>query len=255
MTIFFDEHGRCVPTTKAGNVQPKVRRYFRCDQPAINLETIYLRSKENLGTPETSLESFKTKVEELLNTLRNDTAVCNILKGTYVPFILPRRAKGDIGKDIEKIYLPAVKKAFTANFKDYEFVNHQKSSIADKLYSTKQTRHPALLNKLSTQDVIGIFFPALDGYSLPAARNQVVTLPAQFSLAGGADTCAAFVSCPDLLLRREGYPPLLWFGALESNDNNEGFHLEAYGYNLTFNRRVHLGNADEYWANGLVYSF
>jgi hypothetical protein len=31
-----------------------------------------------------------------------------------------------------------------------------------------------------------------------------------------------------------------------------GYHFEAYGHNLTFNRRPHFGQAAEYWASGLV---
>ena len=30
-----------------------------------------------------------------------------------------------------------------------------------------------------------------------------------------------------------------------------GYHFEAYGYNLTFNRRPHLGHAAEYWSSGI----
>jgi hypothetical protein len=31
-----------------------------------------------------------------------------------------------------------------------------------------------------------------------------------------------------------------------------GYHFEAYGYNLTFNRRVHFDQVAESWASGLV---
>ena len=49
----------------------------------------------------------------------------------------------------------------------------------------------------------------------------------------------------------KGYPPLLWLSGLASTAD-EGHYFEAYGYNLTFNRRMHFGQAAEYWDSGLV---
>ncbi|XLM23265.1 hypothetical protein MKD33_18855, partial [Chromobacterium piscinae] len=61
---------------------------------------------------------------------------------------------------------------------------------------------------------------------------------------------AAFIGSPDLLLRRDGYPPLLWLSGLDGEKEGVGYHFEAYGYDLTFNRRVHQNMAAEYWASG-----
>ena len=55
-----------------------------------------------------------------------------------------------------------------------------------------------------------------------------------------------------LLLRRDGYPPLLWLSGVEAEAPDAGYHFEAYGYNLTFNRRPHLGQTAEYWWHGLT---
>ena len=97
-----------------------------------------------------------------------------------------------------------------------------------------------------------MYLPCLLEYSIPAALEQMATLPEHFLLAGGLDTSAAFVSLPGLLLRKDGYPPLLWFSGLAAEKDGVGYHYEAYGYNLTFNRRAHLGKVAEYWASALV---
>ena len=71
-------------------------------------------------------------------------------------------------------------------------------------------------------------------------------------MAGGFDTAAAFVAAPDLLLRGDGYPPLLWLAALDGEQPGIGYHFEAYGHNLTFNRRAHLDQTAEYWWSGIT---
>ena len=38
----------------------------------------------------------------------------------------------------------------------------------------------------------------------------------------------------------------------ETDKEKIGYHIESYGYNLTFNKRPHLGNVAEYWAHSLI---
>ena len=97
-----------------------------------------------------------------------------------------------------------------------------------------------------------MLLPFVTEYSIPAAIEKINELPQQFILAGGFDTCSAFIGTPNLLLRKDGYPPLIWMTSLINNDDTIGYHIESYGYNLTFNRRAHLGHAAEYWSHALV---
>ncbi|MBV5349669.1 hypothetical protein JZU71_00435, partial [bacterium] len=100
--------------------------------------------------------------------------------------------------------------------------------------------------------MVGHYFPCLLEYSVPATIEQLQNTPSEILLAGGFDTCAAFIGSPDLLLKSQDYPPLIWLAALEAERKDVGYHFEAYGYNLTFNRRPHFGQVAEYWASGLV---
>ena len=43
-----------------------------------------------------------------------------------------------------------------------------------------------------------------------------------------------------------------WCSALNGEKDNVGYHFEAYGYNLNFHRRSHLGHVAEYWWNGVT---
>ena len=84
-------------------------------------------------------------------------------------------------------------------------------------------------------------------------EDRLKNLPENFILAGGYEIISALVGCPSLLRKDKGYPPLLWLSSLHnSEDNNICYHLEPYGYNLTFNRRAHLNKAAEYWWHSIA---
>jgi len=129
--------------------------------------------------------------------------------------------------------------------------HHVKLGLAGKLTVQPGSRHERLIEAMGNDEVVGLYFPCLTEYSLPAALERVASLPEHLLLAGGFDTAAAFVGVPDLLLRTDGYPPLLWLTGLAGEKPGIGYHFEAYGHDLTFNRRAHLGQTAEYWWSGI----
>ncbi|BCK86739.1 hypothetical protein MIZ01_0505 [Sideroxyarcus emersonii] len=250
---FFDEHGRCIPSGLAAAAYLKSRHYFAFAQPSINYADIHARIQEHFGVVNgISAAEFEQRAEAILQTLRNAPETKGIADGVRVPFLLPKASYPDYGEALEKIYLPAVQNAFAKKFPTYAFVNHHKGGLVGKLGISPLSRHQRLLAAMHEGPVVGYLFPCLTEYSIPAALEQTSRLPEQFLLAGGFDTSAALTGSPDMLLRTDGYPPLLWLAALTGEKENVGYHFEAYGYNLTFNRRPHFGQAAEYWASGLV---
>lgn len=249
----FDVHGRRIPPRMGSAVHKDTRRRFICTQPGTDYARIHSRIKDGLGTGGgLSPGEFEDRAEAILNRLRGDPGTKSIAAGVHVPFFLPRSTCTDLGQDLENVYLEAVQRSFAQEFPEYSFVNHHKGGLAGKLGIAPGSRHEQLLEAMQQGVVVGYYFPCLLEYSVPAAIEQMQTLPDKFLLAGGFDTCAAFVGSPDLLLRRDGYPPLLWLAALSGEKEGVGYHFEAYGYNLTFNRRPHFGHAAEYWAASLV---
>lgn len=249
----FDEHGRCLPHHVEAAVHAKSRHYFSLVQPEISYKKIFGRLSASFDIEHLiSEQEFEQRAEAILQRLRDDNELSPILNGVYVPFILPKAEYSDIGTAMENIYLPAVNTSFNQLFPEYEFTNHSPNSLAEKLNIAENTGHDNLIHAMKQDVVVGIYFPCLLEYSVPAARERVSTLPDACLLAGGYDTAAAFVAAPDLLLRKDGYPPLLWLSGLDSVEENAEFHFEAYGYDLTFNRRAHLGLVAEYWASALV---
>lgn len=252
-SALFDGHGRCIPSELGTAVHRKTRHYFAFAQPEINYADIHARITGHLGISAClSAMEFERRAEAILQRLRDDPMTRGIANGVRVPIILPKASYPDYGEVLEQIYLPAVNNAFAEKFPEYNFANHHKSGLAGKLGVAPQSRHQRLLAAMRQDQIVGYFFPCLTEYSIPAALEQISKLPEQFLLAGGFDTSAALIGSPDLLLRTDGYPPLLWLAAMTGKKENVGYHFEAYGYNLTFNRRPHFGQVAEYWASGLV---
>lgn len=249
----FDAHGRCVPSKLTAEVHRNTRRYFSIVQPKIEYGDVYARITKHLGiSAGITAAEFEQRAETILHNLQNDPITKGIADGVHIPFMLPMATYADYGASLESIYLKAVKDSFDDKFPQYNFVKHHKDGLAGKLSIVPGSRHARLVEAMQQDQVVGYFFPCLTEYSVPAAIEQIETLPEQFLLSGGFDTCAAMIGTPDLLLRTDGYPPLLWLGALREENDQVGYHLEAYGYNLTFNRKPHFNQVAEYWAAGLV---
>ena len=249
----FDENGRCIPKNINSPVNIETRRYFIFESRTINYNHIYDRIKKHLDPKtELTIEEFETRSKKIITNLQKNPLTENITKGVGVPFFLPRKNYSDIGTDLVNHYIKALEKSFHETHPKYEFVNHCKQDLSNQLKVVPNSRHEKLLESMQEDVVVGYYYPCLMEYSMPAAIESVNDLPSQFLLAGGFDTCAAFIGSPNLLLRENGYPPLLWMTALKSNGEDVGYHIEAYGYNLTFNRRAHLKHVAEYWAHALV---
>lgn len=250
-TELFDSQGRCIPRVKAAHQVS--RHYFKFQQPTIDLAAIHRRVSSLLGSEGLpTIEEFERRIAAIRTQLESDPATANLLHGVGVPILLPRATHPDIGTALDERYIPAVESAFTAVYPGYVFTNHHKTGLAGKLDVCAASRHQTLVDQMRDAAIVGLYFPCLTEYSQQATREQIATLPEHLLLAGGFDTCAALIAAPDLLLNRDAYPPLLWLAGLDSEKAEAGYHFEAYGYNMTFNRRLHFGEVAEYWASGIV---
>lgn len=248
----FDEHGRCIPANLSAPALAQSRRYFGITPPQIDYPAIHARTTEHLGDSGISADEFAKRCENLLHALRADPQTQGITQGVVVPFLLPQDDHADYGEALSRRYIPAVANAFAQAFPHYRFTDHNKNVMAGQLVIAPGSRHERLVHAMQQGPVVGCYFPSLSEYSLPAALQRVQALPEQFLLAGGYDTSAALIGTPGLLQRTDGYPPLLWLAAVQAEKPLVGYYYEAYGYNLTFNRRPHFGQAAEYWNSGLV---
>ena len=254
---YFDADGRCVTVFAESEVYKKSRKYFQLNVNNINkfpIKENYNNLKKFLCSDvDISFKEFEIIINKLKKDLEANDKYKNILNGISVPFILPKNSNDDIGTNIIDKYLPALSKSFKNFYPEFEFKNHCKENIKNQVGIWNNSKYEKIIEKLKDSFVIGLLFPNLNEFSFPAAIETVEKLPENFILAGGYEIISAFVGCPSLLRRDVGYPPLLWFSSLHNlNDDNLCYHLEQYGYNLTFNKRAHLNQAAEYWWHSLV---
>lgn len=249
----FDLSGRCRPAGLKAPAFPMSRGYFALRQPVLDYEAIHARFAMAWGADDLpSVAVFRDRAQAVLTRLGTQDEIRGLLNGVHVPFLIPPSMHPDIGEALTHHYLPALRLAFCAALPEFAFVDHHSAALSGKLGIAAGSRHEKLLSAMAQGAVVGWYFPCLSEYSVPAMIERVSTLPSEFLLAGGYDTCAALIGSPELLLRRDAYPPLLWLAALTTSHAHEGDYFEAYGGNLTFNRRVHFGKAAEYWNAGLV---
>ena len=252
-TVFFDKNGRCIPKNLINQVYPESRRYFLIPETEVNYNDVFNRIKKHLNYGDgLKIGEFESRSENILEKLRSDSSTKNIVNGARVPFFLPKGKIDTIGGLLSDHYLKALESSFKESNPDYDFNNFCLEDIRSTIKVVPDSRHQKLLDAMKEDTIVGYFFPCMLEYSIPAALEQLNSLPEEFLLAGGFDTCAAFIGSPNILLRTDGYPPLLWMTGIVGDKDYAGFHIEAYGYNLTFNRRPHHGNVAEYWSHALV---
>ncbi len=247
----FDQTGRANPVGLSSPVNIKSRNYFSFTKHEIDLDAVYQRVVDNIPGDYPTLEQFKSEYLDVIATIKNDPALRGMLNGVHMPIMLPQMEVGDEGEVMEELFVGYVAQAFAQTYPTYSFKNHVKSSLKGKFKALSGSRHQTLLDRMTFGHVVGVYAPALREYSVHAAAERMKAFPEHVLLAGPIDTAAAFVSNPALLQNPDAYPPVVWMPGL-SGKVGEGYHFEAYGYDLTFNRRMHFDKCAETSTCGLV---
>jgi hypothetical protein len=218
----------------------------------MDVGSIYDQSVKTYETPvSVTKDEFKNRVGTLMTRLSSDPALANILHGNVFPYLIPRTgAIEDMGQFFLDKWVGMVQRSFSSTDPQHSMTNHYKGSASGCMNLRQGTRHEALLKKLETEDVVGLYIPCLTEYSIPAAIERLQTLSEDLILSGALDLSAALIGNPLMLLNKKCYPPLLWISSYDAT-GDLNFHFEAYGYNLAFNRRPQLDQVAEYWWNGI----
>jgi hypothetical protein len=138
--------------------------------------------------------------ESLLDALRSNAAVANILNGVYLPIPIPGCTIGDYGRAVVELFLPPTKRAYETQFPDRRFNDRIAATLAGNLEPARDGRQEVLIERLRVGPVVGILFPtAFQGFSVLAAREVMPTFPPGFVLSGVLDGCVAMTTYPDVL--------------------------------------------------------
>lgn len=255
MSNSVDLGGRVIPLPDERVYALHDRKYFCLQQPSLDLKSIYTRSIDFLGetTPiDFSQSEFIDQFERLREQVLADSTLSNLLKGVYVPFILPRKDLLN-DKPLESL-VRAAGRSFENEYPDFQFRFLTEVGIDADLEIRKDSRWEVIEEIWNRRSVIGIYFPtAMSGFAIPDHAKVLSRLSDNVVLSGVPDVASAFIGNPSLLMKTDGkYPNLLALTAFAERGNSHMFHFfEAYGWNLYFNRRSQIGAVSEYYSGGL----
>lgn len=168
---------------------------------------------------------FKKRIEVLLSMIRGDDRLSPILNGVHIPICLPKCEIDDYGSLIDELLLPTLKKSYEATFMNRSFVNSMIGKLHGLLSIASESRQERLIEKMTNEPVYGILFPvALQGFSILAAREQMVQLPEGFVLSGVLDSCIAMIEYSDVLARDANVPTLVCAGTTWQDNMSLCFH-------------------------------
>jgi hypothetical protein len=251
MENLFNESGRYITNSLQKPVYQDTRNYFCLDEDVndrISINDIYSNNKRIFDKKILISEAiFKEKIKILKKKILQNKTISNILNCTAVPFIIPLLETCDIGSNIEKIFLPALSSSYHNKFPEYKFENHIKYNLSEQIefFDKKYQNYYSKSNK---ENIVGILFLCFNEFSFSAAEEACQQAQNNLILSGPYELLSSLIGVPNLLFKKEKYPPLLWCSSVrKKNNENIGYHIEPYGYNLNFNQRAHLNQVAEYW--------
>ncbi|MBI5072101.1 hypothetical protein HZB93_04425 [Candidatus Falkowbacteria bacterium] len=233
--MLFDRHGRCIPPQGMKAEVVDANRDFHLTQPEVNFAERLARLTRFLTNGETpiSAEEFERRTAEIVRRVKGDKLLVNLFCGVFLPIVLPQIAIGDYGKTLDLTLLPAVGRAYEAEFAGRKFYNHRQGTLAGEVTVVKGSRHEALVAAIAAGPVVALYFPtALQGFSIPADLEQMAMLPDFVLPTGALEPAAAMVMYPDVLAR-DGQTPGLDCAALSWRGGS--LYFKADGDNLLFN--------------------
>ena len=248
--VFFDRTGRRIPPQGLTGAVKDANRDFHLVQPTLQYDLALERLQNvfRISNAGVSLDQFENEIGDLCQRIEKNEQLSNLLKGVYLPLVILPAVITDHGTDIEQRLLPAVEGSYKAQFPDRKFVNHRKGELAQQVKVVHDS-HTRLLAEIAKGPVIGLYFPnSLQGFSIPADREQMTGLPECFSLSGAVDTLTALVMYPDVLAR-DWNTPGLDMAALQWQSQECSLCAKADDVKLEFDYR-NL-DANGYYSGGM----
>jgi hypothetical protein len=249
----FDENGRRIPPIGLSSEVCDPKKKFKLIQPEIN----YAERLERLikffpqGTKFVSADEFQSRCEALLEQLRQNKLLSNLLNGIYLPNCLPHFKITDYGQDLEESFLLAVANSYEDQFPKRKFHNYRKGELKMQVGIAEGNRHDQLIAKMAEGPAVGIQFFPLQGYSILADREQLSTLPKSAILSGVVDMATAMVAYPDVLAR-DYNTPCYDCAANFWQTTTYSLHFRAHDGKLAFGCETDLDSADGCYSGGLL---
>ncbi len=198
--VLFDENGRGIPFSGMNGEVEDANREFYVIQPEIDYAKVLARLRKFFGPKHKFIpvKEFKSRCAVVVEKIRNDPQIANLLKGPHFPFVIPRLA-GTLGSILDDVIVPAMEQSYRAQFPNRAFVNYLHGKLAGKVDLIKGTRQNYLTDVMFYDAVCGVYFPvALQGFNIIAAREFITRLPDHLILSG-MEAPVAVIAYPEIL--------------------------------------------------------
>lgn len=195
----FDRTGRCIPAHLG--VTSKI-----CDENRklhVNLSEIGYGKLHQIITGYFPKEMefvkpvrFVHEAEALKKRYANHELVGNFFKRAR-PILLPRfDARENMGASLERIFVPAVERAYKMAFPGRKFVNYKKNHLSGNVSIVPNTGHEELVAMMAEKSFAAWYSPnPFQGFSINAQHEAMkILMQYGFALAGGIDTAVAAVA-------------------------------------------------------------
>ncbi|MBI2607388.1 MAG: hypothetical protein HYW51_01020 [Candidatus Doudnabacteria bacterium] len=234
----FDSHGRRIPPQGMKAKAVDANRSFYLDQPKLDFGSRLARFAEHFGCGTfMSADEFEGRFVEILRWLATDLLTANLpINGVVLPLALPKMQIDDLGQFTEVKLLAAVKRAYEQQFPGRNFKNYRAGKLAKQVKVVADS-HNRLLRKLAEGPVVLGYSPnCLQGFSIPADREQMNTLPDDLLLCGVIEPAAALTTYSDVLAR-DYQTPGLDCAAVQWQSREFSLYFRAYDSALEFDHR------------------
>lgn len=200
--------GRCIPEDLDDKVLPPNTSFKlgQTDFSESSVSTHLSLTQKFYPFPDArfpSLDEVMTRFQKILQWLNSpenqENGVVNLLKGAHFLGIMPQTKVDDLGELVEAL-AEAAGRSYLKQYPERAFNNYRKGELKGLVGVAEGVRYQQFLQRLSEGSLIWLSFrTCLQGFSLPAARQQEGKMPEPLILCGAVDTAMDVLAYPEIL--------------------------------------------------------
>ena len=233
----FDKGGRGIPFPGMKGVVDANRSFNLGGPFEVNYKLVHNRLKKHFGRKYKFMpvSEFETRCKTVLDFVRNNPRIANLLNGPYFPWVMPQLS-GDIGKLLDNVIVPAAESSYKEQFAGREFTNYRHKDLAGKVTVIPDTRQDTLIRAMDEDSICGVYFPTLQGFGIPADREWIMKVSEQRLILSGMEVPVVVAAYPDIC-GRDHQTPGLDMAALQWQSSDYSLCFFAGDDGADFGRR------------------